>query len=171
MTSAIADLTAEAERSDFACPRCDARLFAGQADGVSMLGCGLCGGIWLDNEAAQRVTQHFSERVVELATRASQSAQRRPDVRAVAKCASCRAEMGRRTYGQVSVDVCQAHGTWFDAGELAALLAPMRPVQMAPATFEQPVYESSTSTGVDWGDVAGTVASGAFELLAAILTD
>ena len=170
-TSAIAALSAEAARSDLVCPRCEARLFAGDADGVAMLGCGLCGGIWLDNDAAQRVTQHFNARVVDMATRASQTAQRRPDVRASAKCASCRTEMGRRTFGQVSLDICQAHGTWFDAGELAALLEPMRPVPMQP--MQQPVYEETTTTssGIDWGDVAGSVAGGAFEVLAAILTD
>jgi len=129
-----------------------------------MLGCGTRGGIWLDNDAAQRVTQHFSERVIQLANAATQSAQRRPDVRAVAKCGACRTEMKRRTFGEISIDYCEAHGTWFDAGELAAMLEPMRPVPQYP----QPVYQDTPSSGLDIGDA---IALGAFEFLVDILTD
>src|SRR4029077_12783575 len=102
----------EAEHSACVCPRCEQALFFGEADGVSMLGCGICGGIWLDNASAQRVTQQYSDRVVDMAARAAQNAQRKPDVRASAKCAQCRTDMARRTFGMVSLDVCTEHGQW-----------------------------------------------------------
>ena len=182
-TSAAASLEA-ATHSDLVCPRCEQKLFFGDADGVAMLGCGICGGIWLDNAAAQKVTQHYSDRVVDLAARAAQNAQVKPDVRRSAKCAQCRAEMQRRTFGTVSVDVCAEHGTWFDAGELSILIAPMRPappVQMAPAQYEpQPDpndwdHRAGAAVLDGAGEVAGSVAlavaEGAFEVLLGILTD
>jgi len=177
-TSAASQLETPAKGSNLICPRCDQKLFFGDADGVAMLGCGLCGGIWLDNDSAQRVTQHYSDRVVDLAARAAQSAQRRPDIRAAAKCAECRCEMQRRTNGRVSVDVCE-HGTWFDAGELSTLIAPMRPApqtQMAPAAWPEAARPNfGSSSGIDGsaiaGDVAVAVAEGAFAVLLGVLTD
>jgi len=177
-TSSASSLETEAKHSDMICPRCEQKLFFGDADGVVMLGCGLCGGIWLDNESAQRVTQRYSDRVVDMVSRAAQSAQRRPDIRAAAKCAECRREMQRRTFGSVSVDVCE-HGTWFDAGELAILIAPMRPApqtQMAPAAWPEPATPNfGTSSNIDGaaiaGDVAVAVAEGAFAVLLGVLTD
>jgi Zn-finger nucleic acid-binding protein len=182
-TSAVSQLANEAAGSELVCPRCEQKLFFGDADGVAMLGCGVCGGIWLDNGSAHKVTEHYSDRVVDMAARAAQSAQRKPDVRAAAKCAQCRAEMQRRTFGVVSLDVCAEHGTWFDAGELSTLVAPMRPapqVQMAPAQFDAPANpdwdrqagSAVLSAGSEVaGDVALAVAEGAFGVLLGILTD
>lgn len=169
--SEIADAT-EAKHSDHACPRCTTKLFFGETDGIA-LGCGLCGGIWLDNASAQRVMARYDGAVAELASRATASATKRPDVRAPVNCAECGASMQRKRVGDVEIDLCLAHGTWFDAGELGRVIDPLRPVQMVPATFEEdsaPNFASSSSS-TDWGDVAGTVAVGAFEILAAVLTD
>jgi len=50
------------------------------------------------------------------------------DVR-YAWCPACGQGMARMTFGQrsgVIVDVCRAHGTWFDAGELDAVMAFVR---------------------------------------------
>ena len=181
-TSEVAKLENEAQRSACACPRCDKALFFGDAEGIAMLGCGLCGGIWLDNDAARKVLEHYSDRVVDMAARAAQSAQVKPDLRQAAKCAQCRNDMQRRTFGSVSVDVCNDHGTWFDAGELSILVAPMRPapqVQMAPAAFAPdttPDWDRQAGSAVldGAGEVAGNVAlavaEGAFEVLVGILT-
>ncbi len=172
IASALAPLTALAERSDLVCPRCETKLFSGTAHDIVMLGCGLCGGIWLDNESARRVTAHFDQAVIELAGRASMNATARPDVRAPVACAVCRNPMTRTiaTSANVEIDLRQAHGTWFYAGELAMALAALQapvPTQMAAPNYEPiPVND-----GVDWGGVAGNVAVGAFEVLAAILTD
>jgi len=178
-TASAAASLEPAKHSDFVCPRCDQKLFFGDADGVAMLGCGICGGIWLDNEAAHKVTSHYSDRVVDLAARAAQNAQTKPDVRKAAKCAQCRCEMQRRTFGSVSVDVCNDHGTWFDAGELSILVAPMRPappVEMAPAQYASASSNSEdVETSIDGAevadDVAMAVAEGAFGILLGILTD
>jgi Zn-finger nucleic acid-binding protein len=151
----------------------------GDANGVVMHGCGLCGGVWLDNVAAQRVSQRYDERVVDLAGRARENATVRPDTRAVATCPACRREMGRRTFGQISIDYCD-HGTWFDAGELAALLQGIRPPTV-------PVQYNAPAPAPSWGatagsavlntagnvavDVAENVAVGAFELLISAILD
>ena len=173
-TSEIAKLAGEAKPSDKTCPRCEQRLFFGDAEGVAMLGCGLCGGIWLDNDAAQKVADHYSERVVEMANRASKSAARRPDLQVAARCAECRTEMQPRTFGTVTIDICADHGTWFDAGELATLVSAARPEQaptQAQTTFDEtslapPASKSSLEVATD----VLSVAEGAFELVGAILS-
>jgi Zn-finger nucleic acid-binding protein len=176
IASSLAALTQQAARSDLACPRCGEKLFSGAAHDVAMLGCGLCGGIWLDNASAQRVMQHVDEAVVELAGRAAANAVKRPDVREIVKCPACSNAMERKrvTTSNIAIDLCHAHGTWFDAGELAAVIAAVQ----APAT-----YAASAPVTSDWGstagnvasdvavDVAGDIAVGAFELLLGILTD
>jgi Zn-finger nucleic acid-binding protein len=171
-SSVIANVTAEAQRSELACPRCGERLFSGAAHEISMLGCGLCGGIWLDNEAAQRVMAKFDEAIVDLAGRAAAHAQKHPDERAAVLCAACKQPMVRRRVGSVDLDLCTAHGTWFDAGELTAvvsMLRPLPPVEPAPAIYD--AVSMTSSPGVDWGGVAGDVAAGAFGILIDVLTD
>jgi Zn-finger nucleic acid-binding protein len=42
------------------------------------------------------------------------------------RCPVCGTTMNRKAFGRISgvvVDVCKAHGVWFDAGELAEVLA------------------------------------------------
>ncbi len=161
----------EARGSERVCPRCASKLFFGEADGVEMLGCGACGGIWLDNASARKVMSRYDEAVAELAQRASINAKVRPDVRAAVNCAECGAPMTRRQVADVELDFCGEHGTWFDAGELERVIEPLRP---APAPFggPAPVYENASPTpSFISSNVAADLAVGAFELLAAVLTD
>jgi Zn-finger nucleic acid-binding protein len=55
-------------------------------------------------------------------------ASREPEVHYV-RCPECGKVMARMTFGKHSgivVDVCRAHGTWFDGGELDAVMAFVR---------------------------------------------
>ena len=119
------------------CPRCRMPLFEGFTHGIMMLGCGQCGGVWLDNEASQEVVRRIDRDVTELAERVASHAKVVADARPdKLPCPSCSRPMTRlRVPGTtIDLDVCAPHGTWFDAHELkvvalayAPLPAPMRP--------------------------------------------
>ena len=105
------------------CPRCRLDLFAGAAGGVTMHGCGRCGGVWLDNASARRIHEAAPADAVALADSASAAAAVAVDAAAVAPCAGCGQPMARTTIQAAGVDVdsCAPHGTWFDRGELHAV--------------------------------------------------
>jgi Zn-finger nucleic acid-binding protein len=163
--------------SSLLCARCDLPLFEGRAAGVMLLGCGECGGIWLDNANAQRAVTSLDAHVSDLASMASRHAQREVDRTAPARCAECRAPLRRikTTRIAVEVDVCAEHGTWFDRDELGVVIEALkgRPVvrptsdPSAPLNpAEIPNFRAGTSTdGVDVGLIAG----GVFTVLGALL--
>ncbi len=103
------------------CPRCSAPLFEGDAHGIKMLGCGACGGIFLDNDGSMHITRAHDSVIAQLAARARDRAvataiDNRPHA---LPCPMCSALM-RRTLarGVAEIDFCSAHGTWLDRGEL-----------------------------------------------------
>lgn len=111
------------------CPRCRAALFEGNAHGTKLLGCGICGGIFLDNEASTRITKAKDAVIARVAERVRDRAVAPMDTRAEnLPCPSCRAPM-RHVYtrGYVEVDFCSAHGTWFDRGEVNRVMEAYAP--------------------------------------------
>lgn len=111
------------------CPRCAGALLASPlGDGAgALLGCRGCGGAFVDVEGLTWAQTHPTELAESDAARPSGHGSP-VDERYIA-CPVCGAMMNRRVFGKrsgVVVDVCAAHGTWFDAGELergAAFLA------------------------------------------------
>jgi Zn-finger nucleic acid-binding protein len=112
-----------------ACPRCGLPLFEGNANGITMLGCGRCGGIWLGNEAAQRAIQTMDRAVVALADQVSNRAAFTVDVGAQVACPTCRRPLARTSSPQAGIwiDVCGEHGTWFDRYEMGLVLEALQP--------------------------------------------
>ena len=103
------------------CPRCRAPLFDGDAFGVTLLGCGVCGGVFLDNEGSTRITRAHDSVLANLAERVKDRAiARSVDTRpSDLPCPSCAAPMKRvLARGVVEIDYCAQHGTWFDRAEL-----------------------------------------------------
>ena len=87
--------------------------------------CERCGGLFIPNETlADLVSQHrgkSGERKTSIVPPVPA-----PDAVVYLPCPSCNARMNRTVFGKSSgviVDVCRAHGTWFDARELTASLA------------------------------------------------
>ena len=106
------------------CPRCRTPLFPARAGDVVLHGCGSCGGIWLDNEGSRAVLARPDPRVLEMVSRASTNASTAPDKRATdLPCAECGHGMQRvrARQGQVELDACARHGTWFDKDELSVV--------------------------------------------------
>jgi Zn-finger nucleic acid-binding protein len=170
--------TEHATRSAFLCPRCDLALYQGRTAAVTLLGCGECGGIWLDNTNAQRAVASIDAQVLELATRASSHARHEVDRSPPVRCAECRATLRRvkTTRLAVEVDVCAEHGTWFDRDELRVVLEAMTVVR-APARPATDPYaplnpaeipDFRASQPVDFA-AAGLVAGGIFTVLGALV--
>jgi Zn-finger nucleic acid-binding protein len=103
------------------CPRCNVGLFEGAAGGVSLWGCGSCGGVWLDNAGSFVVRSRIEQQLFELTDRAARAKKTSPDTTALAKCPVDRKDLERVEVKGIQIDVCAEHGTWFDAGEARAL--------------------------------------------------
>ncbi|HLM72696.1 MAG TPA: zf-TFIIB domain-containing protein, partial [Polyangiaceae bacterium] len=55
--------------SEHACPRCREQLYVGQASGVTLHGCGRCGGVWLGSACARRIAEALPGDAIELDAR------------------------------------------------------------------------------------------------------
>lgn len=104
------------------CPRCRKALATIRALETELHGCGSCGGIWIDNENAKRMLAAPEETFADLARKCYAAAKhpgpryRRPE------CAVCGELLDVARTTAASLDVCIAHGTWFDALELAHVI-------------------------------------------------
>lgn len=159
--------------SIYSCPCCRGPLFEGRAGEIVLFGCPGCGGVWVENASAQKVVRDAPQDVLVMAERASATAQRSdPASRTHASsCPMCGGPLKRvmAPRGQIELDVCPAHGTWFDRAELAAVIRALRGGASARA---QPAASGGSSVAAE---VAGDVAAGAavevtFGLLGALLS-
>lgn len=135
------------DATEHPCPACgkerllsSRRLGQGRRPGewvFSVLECGACGGLWIGAEAFRRLAERArAGEVEELPARPSRRGGWQPAHTAIARegrlyrpCPRCGALMNRQNYGRSSgviLDVCSAHGVWFDADELERLLTWVR---------------------------------------------
>jgi Zn-finger nucleic acid-binding protein len=107
-----------------AAPTLSSRRFPGQE--LSFLECERCAGMWLSNTLLERLEQSArQERSVEPPTAVAPAPSRPTSGPLYRPCPICSRLMNRRNQGRKSgviVDVCAAHGVWFDDGELDKLL-------------------------------------------------
>ncbi len=87
--------------------------------------CVHCGGAWVDRSTLEELVRNASAAAEAHGT--PDQVPRRPvtDPVVYRGCPSCGAMMNRRNFGRISgviVDECRTCGTWFDAGELEAML-------------------------------------------------
>ena len=89
--------------------------------------CAACGGLWVDPESLQRLSNASEDRsmvAVVLARRVPMLATP-PDTVRYVPCPRCERLMNRKNFAQgsgVVLDVCSKHGIWLDRGELERLL-------------------------------------------------
>jgi Zn-finger nucleic acid-binding protein len=104
------------------CPRCATALSSATSGATTLSACRGCGGLWLDNAAVDRLSNRRDPDVEQLAGRMVGFAQAPPiDVRqASIACPSCASPLRKIEIPDTihCVDVCDAHGTWFDRSEL-----------------------------------------------------
>jgi Zn-finger nucleic acid-binding protein len=112
----------EAEEVSQCCPRCRLAMEAVPVGGTSLLECGRCGGLWVENGALEEIYRDREKQalVSGMGVPAGETAVRIEPVRYV-PCPACAKLMNRVNFANCSnvvVDVCKSHGTWFDRDEL-----------------------------------------------------
>lgn len=107
------------------CPRCEQQLGPRLVQDVVIDECMGCRGLFLDQTAIQRIIterqQARAEALLGALPRPENLALHRPGHKLYVKCPICSQVMNRKLFAAgagVIIDVCRAHGTFFDAGEL-----------------------------------------------------
>ena len=121
------------EAHELRCPQCRKRLFTASVKDVELSACAGCGGIWVRNASARRVLADPEAIFAEMATRAGRNAHARATRAEERVCPECPAVLDKTRAHGIDLDVCEEHGTWFDAFELATLVRVLRGEQNAPS--------------------------------------
>jgi Zn-finger nucleic acid-binding protein len=111
------------------CPRCELPLEAREVSDLVIDECTACGGLFLDEIAVGRVLDDEdhtrAETLLAALPRRPLKSMPAPGAKMYVRCPTCTTVMNRRLFATgsgVIVDVCRAHGTFFDAGELPAII-------------------------------------------------
>lgn len=110
------------------CPACNKPLAMATVGDLSLQECQACGGLWLDRAVFEQLGASRERQGAVLGALPApappspahlESVQYRP-------CPACQQRMNRVNYAKrsgVIIDVCKAHGVWFDRDELRHILA------------------------------------------------
>ena len=135
------------------CPDCNQPMLRSRVGGKPAHLCSKCSGLWLDhaliNDLVKKAQRKPSLR--SLLGWPPDRTYRRDEVR-YKPCPECRDLMRRLNFGKrsgVIVDVCNAHGTWFDRGELAAVLRFVRDTAGDAASNDVSFKSTIDETGLD----------------------
>lgn len=120
----------EAVPEGSACPGCEKSLVREQVGDLEVLACRACGGLWLDRAVfeqlgASREHQGAVLGALPAPVSASSITGSLGEVR-YRPCPACHERMNRVNYAKrsgVVLDICKAHGLWFDQDELRRVLA------------------------------------------------
>lgn len=129
------------EASELGCPVCgpERMLHARRMPGLELnvLECQVCAGLWLDLKLLHTLLEDESKRPAGFVP--THRKPEPPTQLVYRKCIRCGHLMSRRNFGRTSgvmVDLCGAHGIWFDAEELSHLLNWMRAGGLKAAQHE-----------------------------------
>lgn len=106
------------------CPRCVQGMRDVEASGLKLSQCPRCGGAWVTADVTAAMRRTTNEDLREQVNRGEVFALAKPPRQPLA-CPVCKATMECVGMAQTvhEVDVCKAHGTWFDRTELNAFMA------------------------------------------------
>jgi Zn-finger nucleic acid-binding protein len=170
------------------CPRCQAGMKTVIIGSISLLECSLCEGIWVDVDSLQQICAEREKQAAVLGMPGPPEvpAEIEKHIRYI-PCPICHQLMNRVNFAHCShviVDVCKAHGTWFDKDELrrtvefirAGGLEKARAQELEQLKNEQRKLAAARSVPVDTGvlsvhsqDSLTSPASTAIDLLFALL--
>ena len=108
-----------------ACPRCGLPLGDRVVAGDRVEECTSCGGVFVGVAALNRWLGDAAAQAAVREAFPSGQTQLHPGGAMYVKCPVCAVVMNRRQFAAgaaVVVDVCRAHGTWFDAAELGKVM-------------------------------------------------
>lgn len=114
----------EAEDSHRPCPGCRVSLLRGTLRDIRLHECPKCYGLWLDTATFERVCRDAEQQSAILGSAQPLGGNPVGPVRYV-RCPQCNDLMHRMNFARCSgviVDVCRAHGTWFDIHELQRIV-------------------------------------------------
>lgn len=177
-------------RTHFACPRCAAHpqasaasptlLFTDTVGGLTLHACGACGGIFLGTACAQRLAEALPHDAIRRANHTAASARYVASTLEPLACPMCGQTMRRTQVSRagVDLDVCGAHGTWYDRDELRLVALAIgwsgagahAAAAPAPARYETSTAEVATDVAASVGvEVAAELAiEGVFGMLGAL---
>jgi len=109
------------------CPRCRTMMGAADVGTIRLHECGECGGIWLGRPAFEKLCAEREKQAGVLLASLPPAAAASPaaDVVRYVPCPACKALMNRTRFAhgaRVVIDVCKAHGIWFDKDELRQII-------------------------------------------------
>jgi Zn-finger nucleic acid-binding protein len=108
------------------CPRCKVRLDLLQIAEISVRECARCDGLWADVGTFERLCAEREERSAVLGFIGSREPKAPPAAKiSYVPCPECGQLMNRSNFARASgviIDICKAHGVWFDAGELPRII-------------------------------------------------
>jgi Zn-finger nucleic acid-binding protein len=113
-----------ADASARACPGCRELMLLGQLDQTRLHECPKCFGIWLDTASFEHVCRTAEKQAAALGQAQTIPSAGLAPVRYV-PCPECQQLMHRIHFARCSgviVDVCRAHGTWFENHELHRII-------------------------------------------------
>jgi Zn-finger nucleic acid-binding protein len=103
------------------CPRCLETLVRASAPGAEGVAfCEKCGGVFADVAATARIVSTMDRALQEIGFLVALGKERKQHEPRELTCPECLIAMQRQRIESAActVDVCPAHGTWFDTGEL-----------------------------------------------------
>jgi Zn-finger nucleic acid-binding protein len=115
------------DASPLRCPRCREAMQALRLGDTAARECAACGGLWLDPQSLQRLSDGREARADVLSVLGARvpTATTPLDVVRYVPCPQCGTLMNRKNFAQSSgvvLDVCANHGVWLDRGELERVL-------------------------------------------------
>jgi len=111
----------ESEKTDRPCPSCSIPMLRGKLQEVPLNQCGNCYGLWLETSAFDHICRNTEQQSAALGRAQPTGGAASIEPVRYRRCPQCNEMMHRLNFARCSgviVDVCRAHGTWFDANEL-----------------------------------------------------
>jgi Zn-finger nucleic acid-binding protein len=115
--------TGDGAKDALMCPRCASALRDVRSTESVLHGCMSCGGVWLDPATVERLSRARDPDLERAAGRILGLLRPGPGLRdPLICCPVCAAPLRRAEIANSvsQIDVCDAHGTWFDRGEVVA---------------------------------------------------
>lgn len=164
--------------SEPSCPRCQValvRIDVPQAPTANACACAACGGVWVDPFTARGIADALEPAFGAVTEHATRGAEAPVDEAAPAACPDCGQPMARQHLSGIEVDRCDAHGTWFDRGEIrrvgasAAARASLSGNTLGDTALDVALVGVVVADAV--GDVGGDAAVGAVGAVGDVAAD
>lgn len=110
------------------CPRCKSAMDPVQVGTSSLEECGRCHGVWADKQTVEQICASSEQQAAVLGIASVETKEQEMELEEKIRyvpCPDCGQLMNRVHFANCSkviVDVCKAHGTWFDKDELRRIV-------------------------------------------------